>query len=270
MVIVAMGMTLVIATGGIDLSGGATASFAGTLAAVVLASAWAGMAPPALAAALAIALAIAAACAFGLLNATMVARYRIQPIVATLVLFIAGRGLAEMLTDGNLRTFSGGQLDWLRARIGFLPVEGVVMAAVVLFTAWLVGATVFGRRLLATGGNERAAWLAGIPVTRVKAVAYVACAALAGLAGVMSVAMISAADPAKIGLNLELNAIAAVAVGGTSLGGGRARVGGTLIGALVIQLLEYTLLAHGIADEYALMLKAAVILLAVGLQRRGA
>jgi len=109
-----------------------------------------------------------------------------------------------------------------------------------------------------------------VPVARVKLAVYAACAVLAGVAGLLNAAINSAADPAKIGLGIELDAIAAVAVGGTLLTGGKARIGGTLVGALTIQLLGYSLLAHGIEDEWALLVKAGVVLLAVWLQRRPA
>lgn len=267
--IVAMGMALVIATAGIDLSVGATAAFAGTMAAVLLTQTSGPLANPALAHVAAVTVPLLAAAVFGAVNGTLVTRYRIQPIVATLVLFIAGRGVAQLLTESNLRTFSNGGLDWLRANVLGVPIQGLLMLAVVAATAWVMRHTLFSRWLLATGGNERAARLAGIPVGRVKMSVYVICAVLAGVAGIMNVAIISAADPARIGQNIELDAIAAVAVGGTPLAGGGANILGTLLGAVLIQLLEYTLLAHGVADEYALLVKAGIILLAVYLQRRG-
>lgn len=267
-VVVAMGMALVVATGGIDLSVGAVAAFAGTLAAVLLTQPQGPLASPGLALAAALVLPLLAAAALGAMNGWLITRHRIQPIVATLVLFIAGRGLAEMLTGSNLRTFAPDTLAWLRGNLLGIPAQAYLMFLVVGGAAWVVRRTLFARWLLAVGGNERAAHLAGVPVGKVKLAAYVVCAVLAGVTGIMNVAMISAADPAKIGLNLELDAIAAVAVGGTLLSGGRASIVGTLVGALVIQLLHYTLLAHGVPDEYALIAKAAVILLAVYLQRR--
>src|SRR3954471_1997782 len=265
-VVVAMGMALVIATAGIDLSVGAVAAFAGTLAAVLLTQE--GLAHTGLALPAALLLPLLAAGMLGLMNALLITRYGIQPIVATLVLFTAGRGLAEMLTGSNLRTFPEATLHWLRGDLLGVPAQAWLMAVFVAATAWVIRRTLFARWLLAVGGNERAARLAGVPVARVKFVAYGACAVLAGVTGIINVAMISAADPAKIGLNIELDAIAAVAVGGTLLSGGRVNVAGTLFGALAIQLLGYTLLAHGVADEYALVAKAAIILLAVYLQRR--
>ena len=211
---------------------------------------------------------LAAAALFGALNGSLIARLRIQPIVATLILFIAGRGFAEMLTDSNLRNFTQPDFARLAGNVAGVPLQGFLMVAVVAIAAWAMRRTAFGRRVLAVGGNERAATLAGIPAGRVKLAVYVICAVLAGVAGILNVAINSAADPAKIGLGIELDAIAAVAVGGTPLAGGRARIVGTLVGGLAIQLLEYSLLAHGVQDEWAMLLKAAVVLAAVYFQRR--
>ena len=269
-VIVAIGMALVVATGGIDLSVGSTAAFAGTLAAVLLSDGAAGPLGrhPGLVLLGALVLPLVAAALAGSINGLLVARLRIQPIVATLILFIAGRGFAEMLTDSNLRNFTHPAFARIGGNVLGVPVQGVLMLLVVALAAWVMRATVFGRHVLATGGNERAARLAGIAAQRVKLAVYVVCGVLAGVAGLLNVAINSAADPSKIGLGIELDAIAAVAVGGTLLSGGRARIVGTLVGALAVQLLEYSLLAHGIQDEWALIAKAAVVLAAVYLQRR--
>jgi ribose/xylose/arabinose/galactoside ABC-type transport system permease subunit len=214
---------------------------------------------------------VLAASAGGVLNGVLVTRYRIQPIVATLVLFIAGRGIAQVLTNGNLQTFSHPSFQWLGlGKIFGIPFQGLLMLAIVAVFAWIMRATLFGRYILATGGNESAARLAGIPIVPVKLAVYTLCGALAGVAGLIVIAINSSADANLIGLGIELDAIAAVAVGGTLLTGGRAYVVGTLLGAVIIQLVRYTLLAHGVPDAAALVAKAAIILLAVHLQRREA
>ena len=143
-----------------------------------------------------------------------------------------------------------------------------MMVAVVLIFAWLMRATVFGRQLIAVGGNEAAARLCGIPVARVKTLAYIICGVLSGLAGLIVVGINSSSDANQVGQNMELDAIAAVAVGGTSLAGGKVSVGGTVIGALIMQLIRTTLLAWGVADEVALVVKAVIIVAAVWLQFR--
>jgi len=267
-VIVAIGMAMVVATGGIDLSVGSIASFAGTLAAIVLSQSSGLLSHPGLAVMCAIVLALIAAALAGSINGWLVSRWRIQPIVATLILYIAGRGFAEMLTDSNLRNFTNTAFARIGGNVFGIPAQGFLMVAVVAVAAWVMRATLFGRHVLATGGNERAARLAGIATQRIKMTVYVLCGALAGVAGIVNVAVNSAADPSNIGLGIELDAIAAVAVGGTLLSGGRARIVGTLVGALAIQLLQYSLLAHGVQDEWGLIVKALVVLVAVYIQRR--
>jgi ribose transport system permease protein len=263
-VIVGIGMTLVVATGGIDLSVGASMAIAGALAPMLFMN----IAGP-LGIALAFTLPIIAAALCGVFNGLLVTRLHVQPIVATLVLFIAGRGIAQVLTDGSLQAFTNPAFQWIAlGKVAGVPFQILLMLALVAVFAWIVRKTLFGKYLLVTGGNEDAAYLSGIPTARVKIIAYTVCAALAGLAGLISISVNSSSDANVIGLGVELDAIAAVAVGGTSLMGGKAYITGTLIGALIIQLLRYTLLAHGIPDAAALVLKAAIIIAAVYVQRK--
>jgi ribose/xylose/arabinose/galactoside ABC-type transport system permease subunit len=263
-VIVGIGMTLVVATGGIDLSVGASMAIAGSLAPMIFMN----VAGP-FGIALAFVLPVMAASLCGVFNGFLVTRLSVQPIVATLVLFIAGRGIAQVFTDGSLQAFDNPAFQWIAlGRVAGVPAQVFLMLALVAVFAWIVRKTLFGQYLLVTGGNERAAYLSGIPTARVKMIAYTLCAALAGLAGLISISVNSSSDANVIGLGSELDAIAAVAVGGTALTGGRAYIVGTLIGALIIQLLRYTLLAHGIPDAAALVVKAGIIIAAVYVQRR--
>jgi len=263
-VIVGIGMTLVVATGGIDLSVGASMAISGALAPMLFMHI-----PGPLGIALAFVLPVLAAALCGSFNGWLVTRLSVQPIVATLVLFIAGRGVAQVITDGSLQAFDNPAFQWIAlGKIGGVPFQVLLMFALVGLFAWVVRKTLFGQFLLVTGGNERAAYLCGIPTARVKLLAYTLCAALAGLAGLISISVNSSSDANVVGLGIELDAIAAVAVGGTSLMGGKAYIGGTLIGALIIQLLRYTLLAHGVPDAAALVVKAAIIIAAVYVQRR--
>lgn len=265
--IVAMGMTLVIATGGIDLSVGAVMALTGALAPLIFLSDFA-QANPALGLIAAIGLPILIALCCGVFNGLLVSRFGVQPIVATLILFISGRGLAQVLTNGNLQTFSHPSFSYLgTGRVLGLPFQGWLVLIIAILLSWVVARSTFGRQLLAVGGNERAARLSGIPVHRVKIGAYVICAGLAGLAGLIVVAINSASDAARIGNLMELDAIAAAVVGGTLLQGGRAPIFGAILGAVIIQLVKYTLLANGIADEVALIAKAAIIIAAVYLQQ---
>jgi len=263
-VIVGIGMTLVVATGGIDLSVGASMAIAGSLAPMIFMN----VAGP-FGIALAFVLPVLAAALCGVFNGFLVTRLSVQPIVATLVLFIAGRGIAQVFTDGSLQAFDNPAFQWIAlGRVAGVPAQVFLMLALVAVFAWIVRKTLFGQYLLVTGGNERAAYLSGIPTARVKMIAYTLCAGLAGLAGLISISVNSSSDANVIGLGSELDAIAAVAVGGTALTGGRAYIVGTLIGALIIQLLRYTLLAHGIPDAAALVVKAGIIIAAVYVQRR--
>ena len=265
--IVAVGMTLVIATGGIDLSVGAVMALAGALAPLIFGSAL-GADHPALALGLSILVPLLVAAACGLFNGALVSVLRVQPIIATLILFISGRGIAQVLTNGNLQTFSNPGFSYLgTGRVLGLPFQGWLALAIAAVFALIVARTAFGRYLLAIGGNERAARLSGAPVRRVKIGAYIACSVLAGVAGLIVVAINSASDAARNGNLMELDAIAAAVVGGALLQGGRAPIFGAVLGAAIIQLVKYTLLANGVEDEVALIAKAGIIVVAVWLQQ---
>ncbi|MEM9635315.1 MAG: ABC transporter permease [Pseudomonadota bacterium] len=265
--IVAMGMTLVIATGGIDLSVGAVMALSGALAPLIFQSEF-GTAYPALGLVAALLFPLAAAFLCGLFNGTIVAVLKVQPIIATLILFISGRGIAQVLTNGNLQTFSNPEFSYLgTGKILGFPFQGWLALVIACLLFWLVNRTIFGRYLLAVGGNERAAKLSGGPVRKVKIGAYVLCSVLSGLAGLIVVAINSASDAARNGNLMELDAIAAAVVGGALLQGGKAPIFGAILGAVIIQLVKYTLLANGVEDEVALIAKAAIILAAVYIQQ---
>ena len=269
--IVATGMTMVIATGGIDLSVGSLMAISGAVSSLILLSTTAPFDVPVLGGTLAYVLPILVAGVFGLFNGWLITAFRIQPIIATLIFFLAGRGIAQVITDGQLKAFR--KPDWQYIGLGRpleIPFQVILMLAIVGLAAWAMRATTFGRYVLAVGGNEAAARLAGVPVTRVKLAVYVISGLLSGLAGLITIAINSSADPSRVGENMELNAIAAVAVGGTSLMGGRATIVGTLIGALFIQLVRYTLLTEGVDDAVARVITAGTIIVAVLLQRRRA
>lgn len=263
-VIVATGMTLVIATGGIDLSVGSLMAISGALAPIIFLGKLVPL-NPLVGTALAFIVPVLMAGLFGLFNGVLVTTFRIQPIVATLVLFIAGRGIAQVVTNGNLQAFRnpGFQYIGLGRPLG-IPFQAILMLLIVALVAWVMRTTVFGRYILATGGNEAAARLAGVPVNQVKRMVYVISGLLAGLAGLIVIAINSSSDANLVGLNMELDAIAAVAVGGTT--GGRVTIVGTLIGALIIQLIRFTLLAQGVPFAVAQVINAAIILVAVYIQ----
>ena len=267
--IVAIGMTLVIATGGIDLSVGSLMAISGSVAALILLSGSSLLESNAVAIPLAFVIPVLVAGAFGLFNGTLITRFGLQPIIATLILYIAGRGIAQVLTSGQLKAFKEPTFQYigLGKPLG-IPFQ-VIVAAVIVFAAWFaLRRTTFGRYILAIGGNERAARLAGVRVNRVKLAVYGISGLCAGVAGLIAIAINSSSDANRVGLNVELEAIAAVAVGGTALTGGQASVIGTVMGALIIQLVRFTLLSHGVAAEVALIVQAGIIIAAVALQRR--
>lgn len=268
-VIVGVGMTLVIATGGIDLSVGALMAIAGAMSPMFFTGELFPVPNIYVGIALGIIFPIIIAGFFGLFNGWLINRFTIQPIIATLVLFIAGRGIAQVSTNGDLQVFKVSEFQAIAiGRVLGVPFQVWIMVVVVIIAAFVLRRTVFGRQVLAVGGNEEAARLSGVPVKRVKLIVYTVSGICSGIAGLIVIAMNSAADANLIGLGMELDAIAAVAVGGTLLTGGRATILGTLLGALIIQLVRYTLLANGVPDAAALVVKAGLIVLAVWLQRQ--
>jgi simple sugar transport system permease protein/ribose transport system permease protein len=257
-VLVATGMTLVIATGGIDLSVGAVMAIASAVAASALGL---GVFP-------AVLLALAVALGAGLFNGALVSGFRIQPIIVTLALLISGRGVAQVINDGKIVLVGEEAFKALgQGRLLGAPVQVLVMLLVVAAAIFVMRATSFGRYVMAVGGNESAARLAGVRVHRTKIAVYAISGLLAGVAGVIETARQGASDAPNMGLNIELDAIAATVVGGTPLTGGRATVVGTLIGALIMQMITTSFNMNGIRYSWSLVIKAAIILVAVYIQR---
>ncbi|TFH71846.1 ABC transporter permease [Cellulomonas sp. HD19AZ1] len=267
--ICAVGLTLVMATGGIDLSVGSLMAVAGASAGVLVLAAPAVLDVPVLGLVLVVLTGMAAAAVLGAANGYLVGHLRIQPIVATLVVMITARGIAQMVTSGRLYTVENDSVVWLgRGSILGLPVMAWVMLVVVVVASWVARRTVLGRRIVAVGGNETAAALAGIPVRRTITTVYVVAAALAGLAALLSVGVNGTVDTANLGLGYEFTVISAVVVGGTALTGGRPRIWGSIAGVALLQLLGFTLASHDVAKEVASLVQAAVIVAAVTTQLR--
>jgi galactofuranose transport system permease protein len=258
-VLVGIGMTLVVATGGIDLSVGSVMAIGGAIGAMLLSQG----------VVVAITAALAGAVAIGLLNGVLVARLGVQPIVVTLATLIAGRGLAQVLShDGQLVTIQHAGFELLgRGHVGPFPAPVIITVLVTAVAIFILRATAFGRYVLASGGNPVAARLAGVPVAFTVVTVYAVSAALAALAGLVEASRLGASDAAKIGVNIELDAIAATVVGGTTLTGGRATIVGTVIGALIMQVIATSLNMLLVPYAWSLALKAAIILLAVYFQR---
>ncbi|MGQ5634745.1 MULTISPECIES: ABC transporter permease [unclassified Streptomyces] len=259
--LVALGMALVIGTEGIDLSVGAVIALAASVVPLYAGYGLGGV--------LLVALLIGAAS--GAVGGAMVAFARIQPIVATLSLMIGVRGLAEIINGNSAKPVTQSGVLGLGSRvIGGLPEMAWLAAVCALLTGLLVRRTTFGRQLVAVGDNRQAAWLSGLPVRRVLITVYVVSGVLAALAGVLVVGHGAEADPANQGLNMELNAITAVVVGGTPLSGGRVRVLGTVAGALFMQLITAVLTQHNVHTSYTQIVEAAIICCAVyASQERG-
>lgn len=263
-VLVAVGMTMVIATRGIDLSVGAVMAIASAVAAVSLGSG----------VGVAILLALVIACGVGALNGLLISGFRIQPIIVTLATLITGRGVAQVISNGGqLIPFSNPGFEYLgKGFVGPIPVQVVIMLVAVVAGILMMRETSFGRYIVAVGGNEAAARLAGVRVHRTKIAVYALSGLLAGLAGLIETARLGASDAQKVGLYIELDAIAAVVVGGTPLTGGRATIVGTLIGALIMQVIttSFNMGPFGMNPlpySWGLVFKAAIILLAVYIQR---
>ncbi|AVZ71569.1 ATPase [Streptomyces lunaelactis] len=251
--IVALGMALAIGSEGVDLSVGSVMALSTSLISLYL-----GYGPW-----LAIIVAVLGGMAVGLANGSLIAFIGVQPIVATLALMVAGRGLALVLLpqlkdvrDPGMATLGSGDL------LG-IPHLVLIAAALALAVAFTVRRTTFGRQLLAIGDSRPAAQLAGLPVRRVLILVYVVSGALAAIAGVLATARLSASDPTSLGTLMELSAITAVVVGGTPLSGGRVRIGGTVAGAVLIQLLTATLIKHDLPPSWTQIAQAVVIVAAV-------
>ena len=250
--LLSLGMVLVIATRGIDLSVGAVMAISGAVAASLADSA--GL-PVVLAAA------VGAGLVCGLWNALLVAVFRIQPIVATLILMVAGRGIAQLITGGRIVTFSAPGLAWFGSGsvIG-VPAAVVLLAGMLAIALLLVRGTALGLMIEATGGNERAASLAGVDTRATIALVYVWSGLCAAVAGLVVTGDIRGADANNAGLWLELDAILAVVIGGTSLLGGRFSLGLAVVGALIIQAMNTGILLSGFRPEFNLLVKAVVVL----------
>ena len=256
--IVALGMALVIGSEGIDLSVGSVMALAAAVIPLYLGF---GFWP-------AVLLALTAGAGAGLLNGVLVAVVRLQPIVATLALLVAGRGIALVIAGGQLKQIHNPTLLGLGSdNVAGVPLVVLIAAILAVVIGLTVQRTTYGRQLVAIGGNRAAAQLAGLPVKRVLILTYVVCGVLAALAGVLATARLTASDASAIGNLMELSAITAVVVGGTPLTGGRVRVLGTVAGALLMQLLRATMIKHDLSDSTAQMTQAAIILVAVYLAR---
>jgi len=267
--VLAIGMTFVILTRGIDLSVGSVVALAGMVSAsFATTSATAGVAgaPYPFFVALAIGILVGVAC--GIIVGFIVSRFSVPAFVATLGMLSAARGMTLIYGGGKPVPALTPEFRWIgTGNILGIPMPVILLAIVFLASWWILTRTRFGRYIYAVGGNPHAAKTSGINVTRIRFLVYVISGGLSGLAGMMLSARTGSALP-QAGIAYELDAIAAVVIGGTSLSGGVGRVTGTLIGALIIGVMNNGLDLMGIQSYYQQVLKGALIVGAVMLDQK--
>lgn len=259
LVLISIGMTFVIATKGIDLSVGSIVSITGAMACLLISKQGASdMGTLFMAVGIALLLSLIA----GAWNGLLVSFLGIQPIVATLILMVAGRGVAQLITNGQIITVSSKPYSFIGG--GYLlglPFSIFIIAFFFIIAVVLTRKTAIGLFIESVGSNPTASRLAGIRSSSIIFIVYVLCAFLSGLAGIILSSNVSSADGNNAGLWYELDAILAVVIGGNSLNGGRFYLSGTIIGALIIQTLTTSIYSIGVPPEITLVVKAIVVLI---------
>ena len=272
LMLIAIGLTLVIATGGIDISVGAVVAISGALVAMLIGGTlvlkgggqeYVTLVPMPVA----ILAALAVSAAAGLWNGLLVARVGMQPIVATLILIVAGRGAAQLITNGQIITIY--YKPYFFVGNGFLlglPFALYIVLLVLLATLLLTRRTALGMFIEAVGSNPRACRMAGVSAKNLLVCVYAFCSVCAGIAGLIVCSNVKSADGNNAGLYFELDAILAVVLGGTAMTGGKFYLVGSVVGALIIQALTTTIYAFGVAPEITLVVKAGVVFLVMMFQ----
>ena len=263
-VVIATGMTFVILTGGIDLSVGSTLAFAGVVMAALLATQ--------LPLIVSLVLVLVLGAAIGAVTGLVITKGKVQPFIATFVFMTVLRGATLVFTNGTPVPADEGPHADAFAFLGQgylldVPVPIFLMIAVLGIAYYVLRHTRFGRYVYALGGNEEAARLSGLRTRSIKTAVYAVSGLLAALAGIISTARLSSAQPTA-GTGYELDAIAAVVVGGTSLSGGSGQIAGTLVGALIIGILNNALNLLDVPSYYQMIAKGVIILIAVLLDRK--
>ena len=274
LMVLAIGMTMVIATGGVDLSVGAVMAIAASTAGVLITSAtlnntlvasdqlvqdvsatpfW-----------LVITIALAVSTLCGLWNGLLVSRGNIQPMVATLILMVAGRGIAQLITNGQIITIYFSPYYFIcNGYLLALPFTLFIVLALYVATWLFTRKTAIGMFVESVGINARSSFLSGINANNIKLLAYTLCGLCAGLAGLMYSANVKSADANNVGLNMELDAILAVVIGGTLMSGGRFSLLASIVGALIIQSVTTTMYALGVPAMASQAIKAMVVLIVI-------
>ena len=262
--IIAIGMTMIILLGDIDLSVGSVVGLVSTGSAALMVNNGFGFVPTIISG-------IAIGAVFGLLNGLVVTRMKIQAFIVTLATMNIARGLARFWSNGIGIPLSYGvgeglaapAFEVLQMRVwDVVPVPAIIFVVLVAIFSIVMNKTRFGRQVYAIGGNSTAAHLSGIDVKKIKTIAFMLCASLSAVAGMIHSAQISQGGPNE-GAGYELNAIAAVAIGGTSMAGGKGTIFGTMIGALILGMLDNMLGLKGINSNLQLVIKGILIIIAV-------
>ncbi|PLR80585.1 ribose ABC transporter permease [Bacillus canaveralius] len=263
--LIAFGMTFVILTGGIDLSVGAILGLAGMIMGIMIS----GGTPDVIA----IPTVLAIGALLGLFNGVLISKVNLQAFIVTLATMTMYRGITMIVSDGIPAmglTANSPVLDFFsQGSVLGIPFPMIVFIVIFFILLVLLQNTVFGRGVYAIGGNEEVARLSSLPTTRIKTWVYVISGVMSALAGVILTSRLSSSQPTA-GMGFELDAIAAVVIGGTSLAGGRGRLFGTFIGVLIIGVLNNGLNIIGVSAFYQQFIKGLVILLAVLLDRKSA
>jgi simple sugar transport system permease protein len=265
LVILAMGMTLVVAaSAGTDISVGAIMAVTGAVSCTILGSESTYQAPYIIG--FLVAIAVAVLC--GMWNGFLVAKMKIQPMVATLILFTAGRGIAQLITGGNIIYVKVDSFKYLGSILPGVPIPTPIFIAiiVVVLTLLLLKKTALGMYIQSVGINPKASRLLGLNSTLIIFLTYAFSGLCSGMAGMIQTSRIYSSDANNIGLYMELDAILAVALGGNSLGGGKFSLAGSVIGAITIQALSTSLYAMGVSADQLPVYKAVVVVIIVSLQ----
>ncbi len=267
LVILAVGMTLVTAaSGGQDISVGAVMAVAAAVCCQILSGGEVSTSTLAAPIILAVLAGILVAGVCGAFNGFLVARLNIQPMVATLILYTAGRGIAQLVTQGQITYIRVDSYKVMGGYVGIIPTPILFAIGTVIVAYLVLEKTALGMYIESVGVNSSASRLVGLNSTKIKFLAYVICGLLAGLAGIVASSRIYSADANNIGLNLEMDAILAVALGGNILSGGKFSLMGSVIGSYTIQALTTTLYAMSVSADQLPVYKAIVVIIIVVLQ----
>jgi len=262
---ISIGMALVIATGGIDLSVGSLMAVSGAVAMEFLESA--GDSSSLVVALGAIGLALLVSAVLGAVNGILVAYVGLQPFIATLVLMLAGRGLAKVITGGQNTAAASDPFKWVvNGFVVGLPVVFLFATLIVVIVALVVRRSALGLMIEAIGINPKASRMAGIRPPGLLLTVYILSGVLAGIAGIFAVGSVMTVDVSKTGYQLEMDAILAVVIGGTSLAGGKFSIGGAFVGGMLIATLDKTVLFLGVSSSATPAFKAIVIVVLCLLQ----